>query len=224
MRPLAPIAGGVLGSVVGGPAGAALGAGLFRTGDDLAHGQNIGQSLRDGAVSGATGYGVAKVGSLLSDYYSPDLSDVAAQGKTLPVSLTPGANYLPGFAAAAGDVAKPALPGILTRAGAVAGSLLRDAGSDVASHPSAVAGIGNAAVQYGDLRQKAADRAEWSRRFDLQQQIYEDERKRREMMGQALAQIAQLVGPRFGLGPNALASGAAAAGPPPPTSDGGSGR
>jgi len=65
LRPLAPVAGGILGSLllpgVGTAFGASLGAGAGRSVDDLAHGSNIGDSLKQGLITGGETYGAGKV-------------------------------------------------------------------------------------------------------------------------------------------------------------------
>jgi hypothetical protein len=104
LRPLAPVAGGILGTLllpgVGTALGASLGAGAGRAVDDLAHGSNIGDSLKHGAITGAETYGAGKVLGALgygrgaagqtSSTPAPDLTN-AWQGEGLTPAVAPTA-------------------------------------------------------------------------------------------------------------------------------------
>lgn len=89
LRPLAPVAGGILGSIllpgVGTALGTAIGAGAAGTADSLAHRENIGQALGHGALDAGLAYGGAKIMGAMG--YG---RDAAGQASSTPASAGGG--------------------------------------------------------------------------------------------------------------------------------------
>jgi hypothetical protein len=74
LRPLASVAGGVVGNMLLPGIGGYLGAGLGKMGDNLAHGDSFGHALGQGALHGGAAYGLGA----LKDAFAPSSAAGAA--------------------------------------------------------------------------------------------------------------------------------------------------
>lgn len=205
LRPLAPIAGAAIGSVIPG-LGTAWGAGLGRGLDDLAHGDSVGQSLKEGALAGGTSYLGGKALAQLRSAFSPGSGTgagaAAAPGEApiqaaAPVTQAPIAP--PADAPIMGEPGWPgasamsALGGQRPDGGAMSslGHAFGSIGKFAADHPNAIGqglqGLGGIAGSSSENRLRNAQAAQ------LQQQtLMADEQRKRDLArAQAFGPLAQ---------------------------------
>lgn len=195
LRPLAPIAGGALGGLLGGPAGAAWGSGLGRGLDDLAHGQNIGQSLKEGALTGGATYLGGKALQQLGGMFQPSSAPLPTNTQYTPGadggwSGPPGTAFNAG-AAAGGGAGAPPIGGGGGGAMDRLGSMLGNAGGWAAKNPNAIGGalqgLGNMAGASSENRLRNAQASQ----LEQTAMETEEQRKRDLARAQAFGPLAQ---------------------------------
>lgn len=164
LKKFAPIAASVLGFAIGGPAGAAIGAGLGSAGVQYSQTHNLGDALKAGALSAGGSYiGSNVAGSLLGNLGTvgstlgvSGSSDIASQAASQELGELGGSSGLPwaGTGAASSDIAS-ALGGGVGRAASTALS------TPISSIVGGVAG-NNIASQYAPGPTPAGPPAPWA--------------------------------------------------------------
>lgn len=132
LKPLAPIIGGAVGSIIPG-VGTALGAGLGSFLNGVGNGQSVGKSALAGLASGAGGAVLGKLGGLASKIPGVGSAVGAAQGLGHTLEGIPGVSSLENILKQAGGK----IPGML---------------SDALSHPLETAGVISGALDQAKAR------------------------------------------------------------------------
>jgi uncharacterized protein YejL (UPF0352 family) len=196
LRPLAPIAGAIVGNaLLPGIGGAALGAGLGRFADGVGNNEGFGQAAKAGVVTGGATYAGGKGLEALRGAFAP--SSIGEQA---------GAVAAPGSGVTGADIAPTSSAG----GGFSFGNVARSVGSFLDKHPGAVSmglqGLGNiatAGAQNDLARAQVRHLASADDAADYDLQLRRNRDANLEPIRQALAgQLSALRANKYGIAPN----------------------
>lgn len=206
LRPYASTIGGIAGGALFGPAGAALGAGLFKTGDNLAHHDSLGHALGQGVLNAGLAYGTS---AGLGHFFGDATPEGAASG--LP---SPGGSLPP-----IGELPRPSMiPSAVPTASISTASKVADQGpgffgslkhvgsalldKDHAATTLQAAGMGASAMGNYSAAKTQADAA--NRRLSLEEQEYNDTNTRDARLDPVRQLLIEQLQKRLGLLPSTV--------------------